>query len=187
MGEVANRTFPVHSLMHLRKIIGLQTEDLRTYFGTNLPPKKCLPMKSTTPCFGAVRLNKTSAFSPTPKLLPSSTSHPEGMSTETIGKRDSCSRGRTASNGALIGGLNENPKMASMMTSELRKALRRSSMSLEGGIIGICMFSHCFWRRFDDLKLASAPSNAVSVKYLIDIFCPRLPSQTICMHFFLLR
>ena len=161
MEEVASRTFPVHSLLCIRTFMGLLTEGLRTYFGTNLPPKKCLPMKLTTPCFGAVRLNKTSAFSPTPRLLPSSTSHPEGMSTETIGKRDSFSRGRTASNGALIGGLNEKPNMASMMTSELCKALRRSSMPLEGGSIGICMFSHCFWRRFDDSQLASYPNISV--------------------------
>lgn len=31
-----------------------------THSGTNLPPRKCLPLKLFTPCFGAVRLTSTS-------------------------------------------------------------------------------------------------------------------------------
>src|SRR6266567_4766184 len=82
----------------------------RTHFGTNLPPRKCLPMKSTTPCFGAVRLIKTLGCNPTPRSLPFSTSQPDGMSTERIGRRDSLSMGMIASKGARMGGLKENPK-----------------------------------------------------------------------------
>ena len=45
--------------------------------------------------------------------LPPSTSHPDGISTDTIGSLDQVRRGRTLSNSAQMGGLNENLKIAS--------------------------------------------------------------------------
>lgn len=116
----------------------------KTHFDTNLPPRKCFPLKSITPSFGAVKLINTLGRKPTPKMSPFSTSHPEGMSTETIGRRAELRMGRISSKGDRIGGLNENPKMASKMTSETCRTLWSSWMSLEGGTIGIFMFSHCF-------------------------------------------
>ena len=125
----------------------IRSKKKKTHLGTNLPPRKCFPLKSFTPSFGAVKLINTLGCKPTPKMFPFSTSHPEGMSTETIGRRTELRIGRISSKGGRIGGLNENPKMASRMTSDDCRTLWSSWMSLEGGIMGIFMFSHCFWRR----------------------------------------
>ena len=59
-------------------------------------------MNSFAPSFGAVKLSKTSGFSPTPAAFPFSTSHPDGMSTETIGSPDAVSSGRAASSAAPV-------------------------------------------------------------------------------------
>jgi hypothetical protein len=83
--------------------------DQRAHFVTNRPPRKCLPLNSLTPCLGAVKLTKTSGFRPTPALLPSSTSQPEGTSTETIGSLDSVMSLSASSKGALTGPLKEKP------------------------------------------------------------------------------
>ena len=63
----------------------------------------------------------------------------------TIGNFDRARRGRTASNGARTGGLNENPKIASRMTSEVDKA--DSSCSTLDGSEGMDMFKHCVFKR----------------------------------------
>lgn len=118
------------------------------HFVTNLPPKKCLPENSRTPSFGAVRLMSTSGVMPNPCSLPFSTSHPEGMSTETIGRPDDPINWRAASNGARMGGLNEKPKIASNITSEFERAFCKGPTSCDGAIVSIFMLSHCFFRRF---------------------------------------
>ena len=101
-------------------------------------------MNALTPSFGAVKLMRTSGFSPTPFAFPASTSHPLGMSTLIIGFLDAVKRGRMASNGARTGGLNENPKMASRMTSVESRACSRSVVVFEGGSVEMAMLSHCF-------------------------------------------
>lgn len=122
-------------------------------FGTNLPPRKCRPLYSLTPTFGAVKLTRTSGsnaptfFPPEPsgpgrgsEGLPPSTSHPDGISADTMGSPDRVKRGRTSSNGARTGGLNENPNIASSITvSEDPKAVLSESRS---DVVGIRMLSH---------------------------------------------
>ena len=121
-------------------------------FGTNLPPRKCRPLYSLVPSFGAVKLIRTSGSNASTFLsleplvpgsgsegLPPSTSHPDGMSTDTMGSLDWVKRGRTLSNGARMGGLNENPKTASSITSEDLNAVLSESRS---DVVWICMLSH---------------------------------------------
>ena len=119
-------------------------DEVITHLGANCPPRKCRPLNALTPFFSAVKLMRTSGFSPTPLAFPSSTSHPLGMSTLTIGFLDAVKRGRTASNGARTGGLNNNPKMASRMTSVENRACSRSAVVSEGGSVAMAMLSHCF-------------------------------------------
>lgn len=89
----------------------------------------------------------TSGSKPTPPALPSSTSHPLGMSTDTIGSFEDASRGRAESNGARMGPLKEKPKIASRMISEEERASRRESTVADGSRVGIFMLAHCVPRR----------------------------------------
>lgn len=122
---------------------------IATYFGINLPPRKCRPLNERTPSLGAVKLTRTSDWSPIRSIFPSSTSQPDGMSTETIGRWESVKRDKVVSNGARIGPLNEKPKIASKITFEEERASRRRDVSSEGGIVLIFMLSHWLLSRYE--------------------------------------
>lgn len=98
-------------------MLGCLQQRQSTHFGTNRPPRKWRPLNPLAPSFGAVKLIKTSGSNPTPCLFPSSTSQPDGMSTDTMGRPEEERRGSAMSKGARTGGLKEKPKMASKMTS----------------------------------------------------------------------
>lgn len=134
-----------------------------THLDTNRPPRKCLPLYSLTPSFGAVRLIRTSGCNPTPSLLPDSTFQPgisqyiflrivnsahlpDGTSTETIGSFEAAINWRAVSNGTLIGGWNENPKIASSITSHCSRLAFNSDSEL---MVEIAMFLHCVCSRFE--------------------------------------
>lgn len=85
---------------------------------------------------------RTSGLRPSPSALPFSTSHPDGMSTETMGIPAPDMRDKAESNGERTGGLKENPKIASRITSVDDNAERRDSVSLEGARVSIFMLSH---------------------------------------------
>jgi hypothetical protein len=91
-------------LPHSRVPVGLdigcldrdrKTQTTSTHRGINLPPNQCLPLNSLTPSLGAVKLNSTSGsnvFTSSPFVSlrgcrPESTSHPEGMSMLSTGRR----------------------------------------------------------------------------------------------------
>ena len=141
-----------------------------TNFGMNLPPRKCLPLNDFTPNFGAVKLTSTSGCKPVPSSLPFSTSHPLGMSTETIGNFDWVRRVSTESKGALTGGWNEKPKTASKITSESERARRRGETSVgrEGVRIGIDIFWHWVASRCRHLW-GIMPASVLLVVYLVNI------------------
>ena len=82
-------------------------------------------------------------------------------------------RGRTASNGARTEGLNENPKMASRMTSAESRACSRSVVLFEGGSVEMAMLSYCFWRRWEASEIKAALRGTKAV-YFVYIFRTRL-------------
>ena len=124
-----------------------------TYLGTNRPPRKWRPVNLRTPSFGAVRLTSTSgckAGTPSSEVSPRSTSQPDGISTDTIGKPARAMSGSATSNGARTGGLNEKPKIASRMTSLAASAVESvfsASLGSDAGSVGMSMFVHWVCRR----------------------------------------
>src|SRR5690242_6712791 len=89
----------------------------RLYFlasagGTKRPPRKWMPWKKRAHNFGALSDTRTSARSPFPSTLPSSTSQPLGTSTATIGSALAFRRGRSVSKGARMSPRKPKPKMA---------------------------------------------------------------------------
>jgi hypothetical protein len=113
--------------------------------------------------------------------FPVSTSHPEGISTETMGRPEEDRRGKTSSKGGRTGPLKEKPKIASRMTSEDAKALRRPVRSDVGGRVLIFMFSHWVWRRWGRKGAQSANVQRVQLlgTYFVDIFRSRLLKEVI--------
>lgn len=124
-----------------------------TYLGTNRPPRKWRPVNFRTPSFGAVRLTSTSGCktgTPSSVASPRSTSQPDGMSTDTIGKPARAMSGSATSNGARTGGLNEKPKIASRTTSLAASAVESvfsASLGSGAGSVGMSMFVHWVCRR----------------------------------------
>uniref|UniRef100_A0A0S1MJ42 Uncharacterized protein n=1 Tax=Phakopsora pachyrhizi TaxID=170000 RepID=A0A0S1MJ42_PHAPC len=81
------------------------------------------------------------------RSLPFSISQPDGISIDTIGLLVSFKYLIVDSNGTLIGGLNENPKIESTITSDAStNSLNPSPGSSKPLTIGILKFSHCFNR-----------------------------------------
>jgi hypothetical protein len=147
IGEVEFKLFLQNPTTATVTVLPRIHEVWMAHLGTNLPPRKCLPENDLTPSFGAVKLIKTSGSSPRPSWLPFSTSHPEGISTDTMGSPDEVMRGRTESNGARTGPLKEKPNMASRITSEDASAARKISVLFEDCKVLIFMLSHCCCRR----------------------------------------
>jgi hypothetical protein len=153
-----------------------------THHGTNLPPRKCLPLYPFTPCLGAVRLTNTSgiktssilfpsAFATSRSTGPSSTSHPDGMSTLTIGSLLLAINVSTSSNGGRTGPENENPKIASRITS-VSLRLPWSCWIVERD--GIERFSVCCWSRFN--QLLRVLTRSICKQGALPCICPWSPA-----------
>lgn len=139
---------------------------MSTHLGTNRPPRKWRPSNLAEPNLGAVRLTKTSGQIDSTLSFPSgpaSTSHPEGMSTLTMGvlfvlllpSLNEAKRESTPSNGGRTGGLKENPKIASSITSVFPSTSlngARESGPVGMSMKGICMLSHCTVNRYREVS-----------------------------------
>lgn len=74
---------------------------------------------------------RNSGLSPLPETLPFSTSQPEGMSMEAMGRWDWLRRARTVSKGARISPEKEKPKMPSRMRSKEAEGRVNGMMRIE--------------------------------------------------------